>query len=200
MKALLSGVTFEEFMLNIHDTMSDLLDHSISYGFPFAHLLSTTATEIESVATASQRSSFKSYSDKYMQVLKDMAYIRANPEPAGAGDDYVFTYCSPTVNIFALNEEYFFPLFGRTPQETRKKFVEAVNNQDVEAAGKLLDEMFGGTVFANYATLAQVEANYTSSAFDQEVKWSSFLKQLEINPSVLYNPDRLQINEEIYGL
>ena len=200
LSAMLSGMTFEEFMMGISQTMAELLNHSISYGFPLAHLLSVTPAEIESVASSTQKSNLKSLTDKYMQILKEMAYIRANPVPSGADDDYEYLYCSPTVNIFAMNEEYFIPLFGRNPEESKSKFIEAVNNQDMETAGQLLDELFGGSPFANYVTLEQARTNYTSSVFDQEVGWSAFLKLLGMNPSVLYNPDRLQINEEVYGM
>ena len=194
---LVGEMTFEEFMMEMARKMSDLLDNSISYGFPFAHLLSTTADEIES---SSLKTNFKSLTDKYMQVLKDMAYIKANPVPSGAGSDYEYLYCSPTVNIFALNEKYFIPFGGRNFEESYNRFQEALKNEDVDAAGEAMEEIFGGSPFANYVTLDQALANYTSSVFDRQVKWSDFLKQLEMNPSVIYNPDRMQINEKVYGM
>ena len=190
---LLAGMTFSEFMMGMAQTMSDLVNHSISYGFPFSHFLSSTYAEIED---ASRKSDFETLANKYMQVLKDMAYIRANPVPDGADEDYEYLYCSPTINIFALNEQYFKPISMAKQEE----FVQAVADEDVDKAAELLEEMFGGTIFANYVSFQQAEANYTSSVFDRKVGWSAFLKQLEMNPSVLYNPDRRQINEDIYGL
>ena len=196
--AMLDGVTFEEFMMGISETMEDLLKHAISYGFPLAHLLSVTSPELQSAADATQKSKLESLAARYMQILKDMAYIRANPVPESADDDYEYLYCSPTVNIFAMNEQYFIPLFGRNSQQTYNRFVEAVENQDMETAAEAMEELFGGSPFANYVSLEQAEANYTSSVFDRQVGWSAFLKQLNMNPSVLYNPDRKQINEENY--
>ena len=197
---LIGEMTFGEFMMDWAQKMADLLDHSISYGFPLAHLLYVTATEIESTASAAQKSEFEALADKYMDILMSMAYIRATPVPSNADDYYEYLYTSPTINIFAMNEDYFIPLFGRNQEETFNKFVEAIESEDVEAAGEAMDEMFGGTPFANEASLEQVKTNYTSSVFDREVGWSAFLSQLEMNPSVLYNPDRRQINEDVYGM
>ena len=193
LSGLLDGVTFEEFMMNMAAIFSDLLKHSISYGFPFAHLLSATESEIGDA-------NFKSLSDKYMQALKDMAYIRATAVPDNAEDDYEYIYCSPTINIFGMNEQCFIPLFGRDQEKNCNDFIQAVNDNDVDKAGQLLDEMFGGSPFANYVTLEQAETNYTSSVFDKQVNWSAFLKQLDVNPSVIYNPDRQEINEKLYGV
>ena len=189
---LLGGMTFSDFMLGIAQSMADLVGHSISYGFPFAHLLAATYAEIEDTP---QKSGFETKAEKYMQVLRDMAYIRANPVPEGAESDYEYLYCSPTINIFALNKQYFIPISMAKQEE----FVQAVNDEDVDKAAELMEEMFGGSIFANYVSFEQAYANYTSSVFDRNVKWSEFLKQLEMNPSVLYNPDRRQIDESIYA-
>ena len=196
---LVGDMTFEEFMMDWALKMSDLVENSISYGFPMAHLLKVTAPEIENSATAAQKADLQTFTDKYMQVLKDMAYIRATPVPLDAGEDYEYIYASPTVNIFGLNELCFIPIMGRNPEENFTKFMDALDNEDVDTAGEMMDEMFGGTLFANEVTLQEAEANYTSSVFDREVGWSAFLRQLEVNPSVLYNPDRRQINEEEYS-
>ena len=197
---LIGQMTFEQFMLEWFGKMEDLVENAISYGFPMAHLLSVTAQEIEGTADATQKADFQKFADKYMSVLKEMAYIRATPVPSGADADYEYLYTSPTVNIFALNEKYFTPIFGSNPQQSYANFIQAVESEDVEAAGEAMEEMFGGTIFANYVSFEDAEANYTSSAFDKQVGWSAFLRQLEVNPSVIYNPDRRQINEDVYGL
>ena len=193
---LIGEYTYEEYMMEIFDTMENLAYHSISYGFPLAHLLSTTLSELTSDESAFL--SLKSLEQRYKSAIKDMAYIRANPVPEGATGDYEYLYCSPTINIFAMNEKYFTPILGS--QETYDAFVVAVKNNDPDTSGKLLEEMFGGSIFANYVSLEQAELNYTSSVFDKAVGWSSFLKKLQTNPSVLYNPDRREIDEMVFAL
>ena len=190
------GLSGEEIFRKLINMMIDLNYNAISYGFPFAYVLECTINELEAAGYAAEKSTLEALGTKYMQILADMAYIRANAVPAGAGSEYPYLYTSPTINIFGLNEQYFRPLFGAHPQESLDALMEAFNNDDEEAAGLLMEELFGGTPFAAEVSLDQARTNYTSSVFDRQVKWSSFLEQLQMNPSVIYNPDRAQINEK----
>ena len=188
--------TPENLFISLIYMMSDLTEHAISYGFPLSHVLDCTLDCLSYTKHSSEKSSLQSLATQYTRTLKNMAYIRASVTPSGAGSSYPYMYTSPTINIFALNEQYFRPLFGSNPNETLNALVEAFRNDDEETAANLMEELFGGSPFAREVSLEQATANYTSSVFDRQVNWSQFLKQLQMNPSVIYNPDRSQINEK----
>lgn len=163
------------------------------FGFPFADLMrNTLLKELPEEKTAA----LKTIYDKYMTALKDMAYIRTTSKPAKAGADYEYIYASPTINIFALNSDYFIPV----DDSQLPTVVAAIKAKDWDKLEESVRKMIGGTVFAydyleqDYG-LSEVTKNYTSSVFDQQVKWSNFLKKLTFNPTVMICPDRKQISE-----
>ena len=184
----------EDIFREIINMMIDLNYHAISYGFPFTHVLSCTVDELEAVGNTTEKAALEDLTTQFVQALTDMAYIRATAVPDGAGAEYPYIYTAPTINIFALNEQYFRPLFGTRPQEALNELMTAFRNDDEAQAISLMEELFGGTPFAAEVSLETALNNYTSSVFDRQVKWSSFLKQLQMNPSVIYNPDRGQVN------
>ena len=193
--SLFEGASSEEIFKEFVNMLIDLNYGAISYGFPFAHVLQVTLDELVGTSYTTERSALRSLATEYMQTLSGMAYIRATALPGDASSDYPYIYTSPTINIFALNEQYFKPLFGSHPRESLDALMEAYRNGDEEAYLSLMSELFAGTPFAGEVSLATAKTNYTSSVFDTQVLWSSFLEQLQFNPSVIFNPDRAQINE-----
>lgn len=160
------------------------------YGFCMSDVLRQTSLSED--LPAEKRAEIKAIYDRYLTQLKDMAYIRTTMKPKNADANYEYIYASPSVNLFAMNEEYFVPLL----QGGREKLYEmltALEQKDYDTAEQLSKQLFEGSYFANSITLENVEYNYTSSVFDKQVKWSKFLKLLKVNPSIVFNPDRMQI-------
>ena len=191
---MFEGASSEEIFRELINMLIDLNYNAISYGFPFTDVLSATLDELNDTVNATEKAELQGFATRYMQTLKDMAYIRATNVPDWADNDYLYRYTSPTINIFALNEQYFKPLFGTHPQESLNALMEARNIGDEETYLSLMVELFGGSPFAGEVSLETARANYTSSVFDRKVGWSSFLEQLQMNPSVIFNPDRAQVN------
>ena len=193
---MFEGASREEIFKQLINMLIDLNYNAISYGFPLADVISVTLSQLSDTEYAAEKAVLQNLTTQYMQTLKDMAYIRATLVPTNADSDYVYRYTSPTINIFALNEQYFIPLFGTHPQETLDALMEAYRSGDKSTYLSLMVELFAGTPFAGEVSLGTARTNYTSSVFDRQVRWSSFLEQLQFNPSVIYNPDRAQINEQ----
>lgn len=72
----------------------------------------------------------------------------------------------------------------------------ALKNGDEATYNSAGHKLMDGTPFANFAELDKVKYNYTSSVFDQQVKWSKFLEKAKFNLSVVTNIDRWFVNEE----
>ena len=142
----------------------------------------------------------KTIYEKYMTALKDMAYIRATNKPAKADADYEYIYTSPSINVFAMNSEYFIPI-PFFVDFTVDELVEAIQADDWEKAEELGHQLLEGCVFASPlyggTSLEEVTDNYISSVFDKLTGWSSFLKKLQFNPSFAICPDRWQVNAKI---
>lgn len=183
------GLSAEELV----NMMVSLVQMSPTYGFPFAHLLNVTLDQQTFAGYENAVEQLKSIYNNYMTALKDMAYIRATAKPKDAVKDYEYLYTSPTVNIFSLNQNYYYPLLNGKQQDI-SDLIEAMYAGDTEKGLPLMERLFGGTIFANIAPYETANGNYCSSVFDNQVKWSNFLKQLEVNPSFLFNPDRMQIS------
>lgn len=160
------------------------------FGFPMADLMRNT---LKAGLPEEKTALLKTIYDKYMTALKDMAYIRTTSKPANAVADYEYIYASPTVNIFALNTDYFI-----SPNIFALKYViSAFKDQDWDGLEKYMHLMLDGTTFASSISLEGATTNYTSSVFDQQVKWSNFLKKLTFNPSVVICPDRQEVSEKM---
>ncbi len=160
------------------------------YGFCMSDVLRQTSLSED--LPAEKRAEIKAIYDRYLTQLKDMAYIRTTMKPKNADANYEYIYASPSVNLFAMNEEYFVPLL-QGGREKLNEMLDALEQKDYDTAEQLSKQLFEGSYFANSITLENVEYNYTSSVFDKQVKWSKFLKLLKVNPSIVFNPDRMQI-------
>ncbi len=160
------------------------------YGFCMSDVLRQTSLSED--LPAEKRAEIKAIYDRYLTQLKDMAYIRTTMKPKNADANYEYIYASPSVNLFAMNEEYFVPLL-QGGREKLNEMLDALEQKDYDTAEQLSKQLFEGSYFANSITLENVEYNYTSSVFDKQVKWSNFLKLLKVNPSIVFNPDRMQI-------
>ncbi len=180
-----------EELKEIYTAIYDLLDgnQALGYGFCMSDVLKQT-TQVKDLSDE-QKAAIQAIYDKYMAQLKKMAYIRTTVKPSNAAD-YEYIYASPTINLFAMNETYFVKLL-QGGKENIDNLVAAFEQKDYDKAEEICKEMFEGTPYAKKATLAEATHNYTSSVFDKQVKWSDFLKQLDFNPSVIINPDRMQV-------
>ncbi len=178
-------------------TANSLLVESSGYGLCMADMMrNTIAADLPEEKTAALKTIYR----KYLAAVKDMAYIRATNKPAKADADYDYIYTSPSINVFALNSEYFIgiPVFADLMAD---KLVEAIQAKDWKKVEELGHELLDGCVFASPlyggTTLEDATYNYTSSVFDKLVGWSSFLKKLQFNPSFAICPDRWQVNAKM---
>ena len=176
----------------IHHLLTKTPD--LSFGFVMADVLRNT---LNAKISQDKIARLKDIYDRYMTTLKGMAYIGATLKPANADADYAYIYASPTVNIFSLNPDYFIPIPEKDEaQELIQKIMTAIKNGDEETYNSAGHTLMDGTPFANRATLKEVKYNYTSSVFDQKVKWSRFLEKAKFNLSVVTNIDRWFVNEK----
>ena len=167
---------------------------NLSYGFVMADVMRNT---LNANIPQDKIKKLKDIYDRYMSTLKNMAYIGAALKPANAGADYAYIYASPTINIFSLNPDYFIPIPQKEKaQQLIQQIMTALKNGDEATYNSAGHELMDGTPFANFAELDEVKYNYTSSVFDQQVKWSKFLEKAKFNLSVVTNIDRWFVNEE----
>ena len=181
----------KEKLKEIYTSIYDLLKNNDVLGFGFCMSDVLRQTALAEDLSAEKRAEVQAIYDKYMAQLKKMAYIRTTVTPANA-TDYEYIYASPTINLFAMNETNFVELL-QGGKENIDNLINAFEEKDYDKAEEICKEMFEGTPYAENATLAEVTHNYTSSVFDKQVKWSEFLKLLDFNPSVIINPDRMQV-------
>lgn len=181
-----------EKLKEIYTSIFDLLygNQALGYGYCMSDVLRQTALVKD--LSDEKRAEVQAIYNKYMAQLKKMAYIRTTVKPSNADADYEYIYASPTINLFAMNEDNFVALL-QGGEENLYNLIDAFEEKDYEKAEEICKEMFEGTPYAKDATLAEVTHNYTSSVFDKQVKWSEFLKLLDFNPSVIINPDRMQV-------
>ncbi len=136
--------------------------------------------------------------DKYMTALKDMAYIRTTQKPSSADADYEYIYASPTINILSMNPDYFIPLPKYEEiDELAEQMYQAIRDKDWDKYDSAAHKMLDGTLYAEGRDLTTAKSIYTSSVFDQKVKWSRFLELLEFSPSMGICPDRWQVNQNM---
>lgn len=180
-----------EELKEIYTSIYDLLDgnDALGYGFCMSDVLKQTAQAKD--LSDEQKAAVQAIYDKYMAQLKKMAYIRTTVKPRNAAD-YEYIYASPTINLFAMNEAKYVALL-QGGKDNIDNLVAAFEQKDYDKAEEICKEMFEGTPYAAEATLAEATHNYISSVFDKQVKWSNFLKLLDFNPSVIINPDRMQV-------
>lgn len=162
-------------------------------GFCMADVLAQT---LKAKISQEKIAQLQSIYSRYMTILKDMAYIKTAEKPEKATADYEYVYASPTVNLFALNSDYYFELLYGDQSENIEKLVNAILAGDNATAKDLYHQMFEGTLMEN-TEVDRMKKFYQGSVFDQQVGWSNFLEKLEFNPSIIINPDREQINEEM---
>lgn len=181
-----------EKLKEIYTSIFDLLygNQALGYGYCMSDVLRQTALVKD--LSDEKRAEVQAIYNKYMAQLKKMAYIRTTVKPSNADADYEYIYASPTINLFAMNEDNFVALL-QGGEENLYNLFEAFEQKEYDKAEEICKEMFEGTPYAKNATLAEVTHNYTSSVFDKQVKWSNFLKLLDFNPSVIINPDRMQV-------
>lgn len=200
-RALLRGdmsqLSDEDQLMNAVGGIYDMLNKTdrFAFGFVMADVLRNT---LKANISQDKMSKLKDIYDRYMTALKGMAYIGTSLKPTKADNDYAYIYASPTINIFALNQDYFIPIPKKEKAEyLLRQIWEALEKYDTEAFAKAGHELLDGTPFANWAKLEDVRYNYTSSVFDQKVGWSKFLEKIQFNPSVVTNVDRWLVNDNM---
>lgn len=184
----------KDFIAYINEIYWIVYDFSNSTGFCMADVMKNT---INADIPKEKSNELKVIYEKYMTALKDMAYIRTTEKPVNAEADYEYIYASPTVNIFSMHPNYFRPL-PDTKDELDALYLQiyqALIEMEPFALVNTVDQLVGGTKHANYLSLDTAKRNYSSSVFDKRVGWSNFLEQLEMNPSLVYCPDRWQVNQ-----
>lgn len=184
----------DDFMAYIDDIYTLTYGYQGSSGLCMADVMRNT---VNSDLPQEKSNELKAVYEKYMGALKDLAYIRTSEKPVNAGADYEYIYASPTVNIFSMNSSYFIPLVASKEKrdELRNQIHQAWIEEDIEGLIHAVHKLYDGTYHANIMGLDTAKAIYSASVFDKQVGWSKFLTLLQMNPSLVYCPDRWQVNQ-----
>ena len=164
--------------------------------YSYGYCLSDVMRQTLEVLPEDKKTTLLDIYNRYMKTLKSMSYIKANIVPDKADSDYPYIYTSPTVNIFAMNKDYYTALPYEMDDEITK-MIDAMVNGDEDTASRLYHERFEGSIQqACSPNLSRLEEKlYKPSDFNQKTGWVNFLEKLKFNPGYYVNPDRSVVNE-----
>lgn len=191
-------VSQEQFAENLADIIFFMKKNYRNY-YCFGDMLKTALDmKNDEEAKGLDFTTLQNIYDQYMSTLHKMAYIKCS---FSATEDDGYLYCSPSVNLFAMNEEWYtqpqsFSFLDENSEVDTKRVNDLVNKlfnaEETDEAAELMQEYFGGTWYSFLISLEDIESRYTTSKFDKMTGWSQVLKTLPSNPIYMINPLRFE--------